>query len=96
MDLRPGLSSESCTLVDLCELDAVDFGEPGSWLDCIPAEGLRLKKGMPEGVLLGLSKLDLERPGDVVIRAGLAVTCAILAVPPLLMESVRGLLAELL
>lgn len=39
--------------------------EADDWVLC-----LREKKGMPEGVLRGLSKLDLDRPGLVATTAG--------------------------
>ena len=63
-----------------CEPECVDLGEDGSaGLSDVPAavvawlDDLRLKKGMPDGVRRGLSRLDLERPGDVASRDGAEV-----------------------
>lgn len=62
MDLRPLFSSGGDSVVSM-------LGEAGA-AEVLPLELLREKKGMPEGVRRGLSRLERERPGLVVTTAG--------------------------
>lgn len=65
IDLRPLFSSggDDSTFSRLGEAGAVE-------VEVLPLELLREKKGIPEGVLRGLRRLERERPGLVVTTAG--------------------------
>lgn len=64
MDLRPLFSSGGESVASM-------LGEAGA-VEVLPLELLREKKGIPEGVRRGLSRLERERPGLVVTTAGVA------------------------